>query len=195
MTVKPIVGSALQVPLFHGLGSEQMSEIIRRAERVVYEPGEALIEDGEKGDAAILVISGRATQYNALHSTHPYGPVGPGFLVGEMAMLIETVHHLTVIADEPIKALKFHRPMIETLMGEDPRLADHFVSRIASRLNNLAAEMRAMVTSSEQHDLGAPAAMQALGDASNPASPTSSPASFEGLPSSSAAEPPTFPVN
>lgn len=197
MTHKPIVGSALQIPLFHGLDAEQMSEIVRRAEHVQYEPGEALIEDGEKGEAAILVISGRATQFNAFSTTRPYDPIGPGSLVGEMAMLVETVHHLTVIADEPIKALKFHRPMIEALMGEDPRLADHFVARIASRLNDLAAEMRAAVDPMEQRAPSATADTRThalLSSTEQPPSASPAPRTFEGL-TSSADEPPSFPVN
>ncbi len=157
MTLQPIIGSALKVPLFHGLEPEQMSELVQRAERVVYEPGEALIQNGELGDAAILVVTGRATQFNAFSSTHPYDPIGPGSLVGEMAMLVETTHYLSVVADEPVKALKFHRAMIEAFMGEDPRLADHFVSRIASRLNDLAAEMRATIaaptSTAAKHDV------------------------------------------
>lgn len=193
MTLKPIIGSALQVPLFHGLGANQMSEIVRRAERVVYEPGEALIEDGEKGHAAILVISGRATQFNAFSTTHPYDSIGPGSLVGEMAMLVETTHHLTVIADEPIKALKFHRPMIEALMGEDPRLADHFVARIASRLNDLAAEMRAMIAPSEQH--ASDRTPVAPTTAAPEPAPGALPVSFESRSTTAPIEPPTYPVN
>ena len=157
MSLMPMVGAALKVPLFHGLEPDQMSELVRRAERVVYEPGDALIQNGDKGDAAILVITGRATQFNAFSTTHPYDPINPGSLVGEMAMLVETTHHLSVVADEPIKALKFHRSMIEATMAEDPRLADHFVSRIASRLTDLAAEMRAMMAAptvgSEEHHI------------------------------------------
>ena len=141
--VERLIGSALKVPLFHGLAPHDMSQLVSRAERVLFQPGDALIRNGEMGDAALLVITGRATQFNAYTSTRPYEPIGPGSLVGEMAMLIETTHHVTVVADETIKALRFSRPMIETLMAEQPNLADHFVRRIATRLNGLADEMRA----------------------------------------------------
>ncbi len=179
MTIKPIVGSALQVPLFHGLAEQQISEIVRRAERVVYQPGEALIQDGDHGEAAILVISGHATQFNALSRTNPYQAIAPGTLVGEMAMLIDTVHHLTVVADESIKALKFHRPMIEGLMTEDPSLADHFISRIAERLSGLAAEMRAAISPTKDQGLSG-------ADRHAPAAPSERSSSRD-LPSSPAA--------
>jgi len=194
MAIKPIVGSALQVPLFHGLAEQQMSEIVEHAERVIYQPGEALIQDGDHGDAAILVISGRATQFNALSSTNPYQTIAPGSMVGEMAMLIDTVHHLTVVADEPIKALKFHRPMVEGLMAQHPSLADHFISRIAERLKDLAAEMRAAISNTETQDL-IPAEDDPSVLASGRASPSAGAGRLRERPSNPAAVPPASPVN
>lgn len=149
MSSEIVLGSALQIPLFHGLAEHQMSEIVRRSDRVTYQAGEKLTYDGERGEAAILVFSGQATQFNPLSKTHPYRTITPGTLVGEMAMLVDAIHHLTVVADAPIKALKFRRSMIESLMAEDPALADHFVSRIAERLKKVAEEMRAALASAE----------------------------------------------
>jgi len=143
MAIQKLMGAALKVPLFDGLQPRQMNEIVQRAERVIYRPGEALIRQGEIGDAAVLLITGRATCILSLAASSRYELFDSGSLIGEMAMLIKTEHVSTVIADEEIRALRFPRTMIEMLMAQDPDIADHFVRRIASRLNGLAAEMRA----------------------------------------------------
>lgn len=142
MSLDRLVGSALKVPLFYGLPEAQMSALLHRAERVVYYPGEYLIESGTFGDAAFLIVSGRGSEIHPLSPTQRFEPVAPGALVGEMAMLIETQHHVDVIADETIKAVRFSRELIQTMMAESPDLADHFVRTIARRLSDLAAEMR-----------------------------------------------------
>lgn len=179
--VERLIGSALKVPLFHGLAPEDMAELVRRADRVLFQPGDALIRSGDVGDAALLVITGRATQFNAYTNTHPYDSIAPGSLVGEMAMLIETTHHVTVVADETIKALRFPRPMIEALMAERPELADHFVRRIASRLTSLADEMRAALNAKSESQPSTSSSVDV-------------PESISGHPKSSPALP-TLPIN
>lgn len=144
MSDDPELGSAFRVPLFHGLDRTRMENLARRAERVIYQPGDPLIEAGDHGDAAILIVAGRATEINRLSGSDRYKQLTVGALIGEMAMLVETVHHVSVIADEAIKAVRFPRTMVNEMMADDPELADHFVRRIASRLSDVANEMRAV---------------------------------------------------
>lgn len=146
MSLERIIRSTLAIPLFYGLSEDRMARLVGRADHVTYQPGDNLIENGEFGDAAVLVVSGHATQINALSSAPTYEAIESGALVGEMAMLVETQHHLTVTADTEVHAVKFSRDMIQDEMGADPALADHFVQRIAERLHSLAAEMRAYHT-------------------------------------------------
>lgn len=144
MAIEKLMGAALRVPLFHGLQPQQMSEIVHRANRIIYQPGDMIFRQHEIGDAAILIVTGRATSISTHTGQHAYDAVAPGSLIGEMAMLIETEHLTTVVADDVVRALRFPRAVIQDLMAEDPDLADHFVRRIASRLNGLASEMRAI---------------------------------------------------
>ena len=65
-------------------------------------------------------------------------------MVGEMAMLIDTTHTATVVALEPIKAMKFSRASVLAVMHDDPDIAAHFVGKLTARLQSLAAELRAV---------------------------------------------------
>lgn len=161
MSIDAFSAQLVRLELFQGLRPLQITEIVRRAERIVYKPGQKLIEDGEAGEAGIILISGEAVRTRA-----PMTPEGqeeviePGAMLGEMAMLIETEHSSTVIARTPVKALRIPRAIMLEIMIDDPRLAEHFVAKVARRLHNIAAELRKIdvVLAGEDADTGVTAA-------------------------------------
>ena len=66
----------------------------------------------------------------------------PGTLVGELGMLVETVHNVTVTAQERLRALAFQRDTFRSVMEEHPELAQHISEKLLVRLYGLAAEIR-----------------------------------------------------
>jgi CRP-like cAMP-binding protein len=149
----------VRLELFQGLRPLQITEIVRRAERIVYKPGQKLIEDGEEGEAGIIIISGEAVRTRAPMAPEGHQePIEAGAMLGEMAMLIETEHSSTVVARTPVKALRIPRTIMLELMIEDPRLAEHFVSKVARRLHTIAEELRKIdvVLADEEPDADQP---------------------------------------
>jgi CRP-like cAMP-binding protein len=141
MAIDALVRPFLRVPLFEGLRPLQITEIARRADRIVYRPGEVIIKEHQEGDAAVLIISGDAVRV-AGPVSGPAEPVPVGALVGEMAMLIETEHTSTVVARGTVRALRISRDELHAQMREDSSLADHFVRRISGRLSKISQELR-----------------------------------------------------
>lgn len=165
MSLSSAHAAARTAALFAGLRPLQISEIVRRAERCMLRDGQSLIVAGESGEAGYLVVEGKVRVSGALASVEPEAALGPGTVVGEMAMLIEHEHAVTVVADGPVKALRFPRPMVEVLMQEDPDIAEHLVSVMADRLAAVARDLRRISA-----DLGiAPAMTSDLRDAAPPA--------------------------
>ena len=133
----------LRLEIFQGLKPLQITEIARHAERLLYKPGQLLIEDGKAGDAAIIVVAGEAVRIKApLAPAEHEEAIEPGALLGEMAMLIETEHSSTVVARSPVRALRISRDAMLAMMLDDPTLAEHLVAKIARRLHGIAAELR-----------------------------------------------------
>jgi CRP/FNR family transcriptional regulator, cyclic AMP receptor protein len=66
----------------------------------------------------------------------------PGTLVGELGMLIETVHAVTVTASERLRALAIGRDAFRLVMEENPAVARHISDRLVMRLHGLAAQLR-----------------------------------------------------
>lgn len=142
MQLSNVVGPLKQLDVFSKLTDEQILRILQGAERVVYRPGQVMIEDGQSGDAAYFILVGsveRVGQYG-LHESHER--FGHGILVGEMAMLVEHVHSSTVRAKTEVKALRISRAMLYRVMNEDPAIADCFIQTIKARLSVMVDRIR-----------------------------------------------------
>ena len=62
MPIDALVRPLLNVPLFQGLKPLQLTEIARRADRIVYKPGDVIVTAHGEPDAAVLVVSGEAVR-------------------------------------------------------------------------------------------------------------------------------------
>jgi CRP-like cAMP-binding protein len=134
MQINSLIEPLLDISLFHGLKPLQITEIARRADRVVFRPGDIVVAENAPADAAILIVSGDAERTGAI--------MGPGTLLGELAMLIETGYQSTVIARTPIRAIRISRSALTGQMQEDPALAAHFAQKMSARLDAFLGELR-----------------------------------------------------
>jgi CRP/FNR family cyclic AMP-dependent transcriptional regulator len=137
-----IVRALARLPLFKGLTSQQLNEIARRAEHVLYHPGAVIMEENADGDAAILIIAGEAMRVSGSELKARLEPVPPGSLLGETAMLVEATFGSTVVARSHVRALRIGRAELHAQMLDDPLIADTLVQNIAQRLSRLADELR-----------------------------------------------------
>lgn len=144
MAIDSFVKPMLNLEIFQGLRPLQITEIARRAYRVVYKPGDTIIREDEEGDAAVIIVSGEAVRVAGPALAEPAEAVPEGSLLGEMAMLIETRHSSTVIARTTVRALRIAREDLQAQMAEDAALADHFVQRITVRLSSVLDSLKAI---------------------------------------------------
>ncbi|MFZ1104684.1 MAG: cyclic nucleotide-binding domain-containing protein [Hyphomicrobiaceae bacterium] len=140
MAIDQVLASLLRVPVFSGLKPLQITEIGRRAQRCAFGRGEAIIEAGEPGDAAYLVLSGEAGLKTG--GWAPLEPVEPGSLLGELAMFVDHAYSATVVAQGWVDCLKLERSALHAQMSEDPDLADRLAQVIRDRLTRVATELQ-----------------------------------------------------
>ena len=60
MLLKDEVGMLRQVPLFSGVAPAKLKLLAFTSDRVTYAPGQMLFRQGDVGDAAYVVLSGKA---------------------------------------------------------------------------------------------------------------------------------------
>jgi CRP/FNR family transcriptional regulator, cyclic AMP receptor protein len=121
------------VPLFDGLTVDDLEAI---------EAGENLIAQGERGETAYLILTGKAGCTKRERGQVLVQDLWPGTLVGELGMLVETVHSVTVTANERLRALAFPREVFRAIMEQHPGIAKHIADKLLIRLHGLAAQLR-----------------------------------------------------
>jgi len=143
MAADNLVSALARLPLFQGLSTHQLAEIVRHAEHVVFNPGAVIIEENAEGDAAYLIVSSGAVRVSGPELKERMEPIPPGSLLGESAMLIDaTAHGSTIVARTHVRGLRISRDALHAQMATDPTLADHLVQNIARRLARMAEELR-----------------------------------------------------
>jgi ATP-binding cassette subfamily B protein len=99
-----------------------------------YAPGEAIIRQGEIGDALYILRSGsgRVVREGDLNAPgappHLLGHVNPGDSFGELALLTGQPRSATVIAEEPVSVFRLDKADFERLAEETPRLRQALVT-------------------------------------------------------------------
>src|SRR2546423_2776789 len=144
MAIDNTVELLLRLPLFGGLSPLQLAEIVRRAERVRFWPGDVLTKAGQPGDGAYLIVSGPAQRVAGPDIAAMAVPeiVVPGSLIGELAMLVEHDYASTIVARDRVFCLKLIRTEMHAQMREDAALTEHFRDRMTERLLQTAEELR-----------------------------------------------------
>src|SRR6476469_4415104 len=144
MAIDNTVELLLRLPLFGGLSPPQLAEIVRRAERVRFWPGDVLTKAGQPGDGAYLIVSGPVQRVAGPGIAAMAVPeiVVPGSLIGELAMLVEHDYASTLVARDRVFCLKLIRTEMHAQMREDAALTEHFRDRMTERLMQTAGELR-----------------------------------------------------
>ncbi len=131
-----------RVPIFHGLHPGQLDAIVRNGREVYFDEGTPILQAGNIGKAAHLVLAGFALPEASYVERFASGILGYGTLLGELAMLVDTQFTLTITAETLVRALAFDRRTMVALMENDPAIARHFSEKLTMRLKLLAADLR-----------------------------------------------------
>ncbi len=121
----------LQTFLSPELTRDDLSELIEAAQTKTFGRGEALIEEGDEGDALYIVRSGSATVSKKVGNSDvviAYVPAGQ--FVGEMALLFHQTRSATVRATVPVDAVELDGALFRSLLDEKPKLRA-IVDRVA----------------------------------------------------------------
>jgi signal transduction histidine kinase len=163
MEIKDLRKSAL----FEGLSDEELQQLMDNAEPVSLRAGEALIKQGDPGDAAFVVVRGEfEIQKQAGPSLIKIDVRNPGDVVGEMALLARTPRSASVISKTDSQCLRIPQEAFEQLLSSSPSAARAVLNWVMSRLTQNDAllhqqeKMAALGTLSAglAHELNNPAA-------------------------------------
>ena len=159
MTIDDDIACLEAVPTFSILGPHALRILAIGCESKPLDEGEVLFKAGEPADCGYVVREGSfrlvpATRGNAL-AAMPVDEetpltIGPGGLLGELALIIETTRPVTAIADEPTVVMRISRHLFSKTLEGFPdaaeRLRDHMAERAretASAFSQVRAQLGA----------------------------------------------------
>ena len=130
------------VPLFHGLSNEQLRRLAFEGEKVIIYPNQKIISKNAVGDSGYLIVSGTASIVEGLGVEDKPEKLEKGTFVGEMAMLIETEHGSTIIAETELKAIRFSYSHMQNIMKSDVTIAEHFAEHMRSKFMTFTNQLQ-----------------------------------------------------
>ncbi len=114
--------------VFSILDDAELDRLLERFEMISYQMGESVLTEGEPGDAAYLVYSGkvRVFKQGAMGKPVTLGMLSAGDLFGEHALLRDTPRTASCRAAEDSVLFRLERPDFEQLVADNPDLLSSF---------------------------------------------------------------------
>jgi CRP-like cAMP-binding protein len=125
-----------RVPIFAEIEPAKLKLLAFMSERVGFDPGKSLVQQGDTADAAYLIIDGHA---EVVLET-PAGPVvvatlGANETVGEMGILGDVPRNATVRAKDRVIVLRISKEPFMRMVREFPNMAVSIMRELAQRLD------------------------------------------------------------
>jgi CRP-like cAMP-binding protein len=139
MTIEADIAFLEGVPVFRTLGGGALRILAIGAESHTVQAGRVLFTAGEVADCAYVVQLGS-------FGLRPQGQeaeiiAAPGTLLGEMALLAETIRPVTATAREDAAVMRISRTMFLKMLESYPDAAQRLCELITARADRWAREM------------------------------------------------------
>jgi CRP-like cAMP-binding protein len=127
-------------PTLAALEPEALRLLAFSAETRILRAGDILFRRDDRSDGGFFILSG-AIALDPSDGGKAARILGPGTLLGDMALITETRRPATAIAREPSSTLKITRLLFHRILGAHPRSAERLRRLMAERLRNFTQEL------------------------------------------------------
>lgn len=122
-------------PVFARLDAKRLRIVALTGEVLSFRPGEELFRRGEAGDAAYVVIGGRAlVNVPTPDGERTIARLGRGELFGEIAALCDRPRTTSIAAEDMLTCLRLDREELRSLLRDFPALSLELIRILADRL-------------------------------------------------------------
>lgn len=116
---------------FEGFSDDELARVAELAEHVDVEVGTCIIDQGRVGLECFVVESGDVWVYVA---DEHIVTLGPGSMIGEMALVDRRPRSASVVAQTPVQLLAFDTKAFRQLLAEMPKAEERVLTLLAARL-------------------------------------------------------------
>ena len=147
MSIESDIAFLDRIPVFSLLGKAALRIVAIGAETKHVEAGEVLFSTGEQADAAYVVQRGAFSLTAGRPEVETREViVSAGTLLGELALITETLRPVTAVAVEPATVLRISRSLFLKMLEGYPDAARRLRDVIAARTDQTATEIQAVRT-------------------------------------------------
>jgi CRP-like cAMP-binding protein len=122
------------VPLLSGATAAELRAVLGLGERITASAGQVVLEQGQVGREAFLVLTGTL---RVRRNTRTLARIGPGAMVGTLALLDHGPRTATVCCDTECTLVVFAQRQFLTLLDATPTLAHRVMANLAGQLRAL----------------------------------------------------------
>jgi CRP/FNR family transcriptional regulator len=126
-----------EISFFAGLSDSELDALARSAREVEFAQGQALTTQGDLGHCLYVIESGSG---RVVADGASAGGVGPGDVVGEIAVLASGRRTVSVVAAEPVRALAWFKRDVWAMEQDAPEAAHRLRIAIDEHLASLTAD-------------------------------------------------------
>ena len=119
------------VAFFEGFSSDELARVAALSSEVEAKSGAMLTDQGDTGLDCFVIVEGDASVYaGGMH----IASLGPGSMLGEMALVDHRPRNATVLADSDMRLLRFDAKHFRQLLDEMPKASERVMNLLTSRL-------------------------------------------------------------
>ncbi len=122
------------VPLFSGLGKEELSRIADVGREVNFEPGQSILKQGEPGLSFLLILEGKV---EVRKNGKKVATTGPGGFFGEMTVFDDKPRSADVVAIERTTCFGMTNWSFIPVLRSNPSIAIGIIQELVKRLRRL----------------------------------------------------------
>ncbi len=123
-----------QLPIFQGIETRILRLVAYTSQRREYAAGDELMVEGGMGTEAFVIIGGEAEILIGREARKSIGSVGPGSMVGEVALLMDIPRTATIRAASALSVLAIERTAFLEMVNKEPALGIAVSKHLAGRL-------------------------------------------------------------
>lgn len=123
-----------QVPLFEGCSKRELQAIAKAGDEIVMTEGTILVEQGQLGREAFIVLEGRVS---VRRSNRKIATMQPGSVVGELALLDHGPRTATVVCETDCVLFVIDQRHFRGVLEGMPAIAMKLLGTLASQIRDL----------------------------------------------------------
>jgi CRP-like cAMP-binding protein len=141
MSIEDDIAFFERVPTLGLIGRTALRIIAIGSESKYVHSGEVLFTAGDEADCGYVIQEGSFDLKPATEGSGPDTIAGPGTLLGELAMMTETVRPTSAVAREPSTVIRISRSLFLKMLEGYPDAARRLRDAMAVRADQWAREM------------------------------------------------------